>query len=143
MGALCGAFINYYLARFLGRPVLYRLADTRLAHMLLIKRQSLEKAEAFFTRYGKTSTLVGRLVPAVRQLISIPAGLSRMNLATFLAYTALGAGLWNIVLAVLGYSLYSQKKLLAEYYHILSIASVCLGVCFAGFLLYQNVLRKK
>ena len=102
LGANAGALINYYLAYFLGRPVIYRLADTRWAKLLLIDRAAVEKSEDFFRRHGITST---RLVPGVRQLISIPAGLAKMNLGKFLLYTTLGAGAWNMVLAFLGFYL--------------------------------------
>ncbi len=143
LGAIAGALINYCLALYLGRPVLYRLADTRLAHMLLVNREGLEKAEAYFNRHGKSSTFVGRLVPAVRQLISIPAGLSRMPLTPFLAYTILGAGAWNVVLAVLGYSLYSQKERLEQYYHLFSYAALGLGMLFGAYLLYQGLRKSR
>jgi len=143
LGAIAGALVNYYLALFLGRPVLYRLADTRWAHMLLVKREGLEKAEAYFNRHGRSSTLIGRLVPAIRQLISIPAGLARMPMVPFLAYTTLGATAWNVVLAVLGYSLYSQKERLEQYYHLFSYAALGLGALFAAYLVYQGVRKQK
>jgi len=101
-GAMAGAVFNYYLALWLGRPVLYRLADTRWAHFLLIDRTNIEKAENYFVKHGKSSTFIGRLVPAVRQLISLPAGLARMKVGTFLLFTFLGAGIWNLVLALVG-----------------------------------------
>lgn len=103
LGADLGGLINYALGYWLGRPVIYRLADTRWAKMLLIDRASIEKSERFFRRHGVVSTFFGRLVPGVRQLISIPAGLARMHLGKFLFYTTLGAGTWNCVLAFLGY----------------------------------------
>ena len=103
LGADLGGLINYALAYWLGRPVIYRLAETRWAKMLLIDREAIEKSERFFRHHGVVSTLVGRLVPGVRQLISIPAGLSRMHLGKFLLYTTLGAGAWNCVLAFLGF----------------------------------------
>lgn len=103
LGADLGGLINYALAYWLGRPVIYRLAETKLAKMLLINKESIEKSERFFRHHGVVSTLVGRLVPGVRQLISIPAGLSRMHLGKFLLYTTIGAGAWNVVLALLGY----------------------------------------
>ena len=107
LGAVIGAFINYYLAVWLGRPIVYKFANSRLGHMCLLDEQKIVKAEEFFVRYGVAATLIGRLVPAVRQLISIPAGLARMNIAKFALYTAIGAGLWNGVLAALGYFLES------------------------------------
>ena len=142
-GAMIGALVNYYLALLLGRPLLYRLADTRWAHMLLIDRKALERAESYFVRHGGSSTLIGRLVPAIRQIISLPAGLARMPLARFALYTALGAGIWNIVLAALGYSLYSQKELLERYRGELSLAFVCLAVCFVGYLVMQGLRGKE
>ncbi len=103
LGALAGAFINYYIALWVGRPVVYRFADTRFAHACLIDRAKVQKAEDYFDRHGAISTFIGRLIPAIRQLISIPAGISKMNVGKFALFTALGAGVWNIILAFLGY----------------------------------------
>lgn len=103
LGANLGALVNYYLARFVGRPIVYRFAASRWGHLCLIDVAKVKKAEEFFDRHGAVSTFVGRLIPAIRQLISIPAGLARMRLAPFLIYTTLGAGLWNTVLAAVGY----------------------------------------
>ena len=99
LGALIGAFINYFLALWLGKPIVYKFANSRFGHMCLLDEQKVMKAEDYFIRHGAIATLVGRLVPAVRQLISIPAGLARMNIAKFALYTAIGAGIWNAVLA--------------------------------------------
>ena len=98
LGALVGAFINYYLALWVGRPVVYKFADSRLGHACLIDRAKVEKAEKYFDDHGAVSTFVGRLIPAIRQLISIPAGISRMNVGQFALFTALGALVWNSVL---------------------------------------------
>ena len=103
LGALCGAFINYYLALWVGRPVVYRFADSKFGHACMIDRAKVEKAEKYFDEHGAVSTFVGRLIPAIRQLISIPAGISRMNVGQFALFTALGAGVWNAILAGLGY----------------------------------------
>ena len=103
LGALAGAFVNYFLALWVGRPVVYRFADSKFGHACLIDRTKVEKAEIYFDRHGAVSTLVGRLIPAVRQLISIPAGLARMNIAQFALYTSLGALIWNAILGALGY----------------------------------------
>lgn len=105
IGAIIGALVNYGLAYWLGRPIIHRFADTTIAHMLLIDRPGVEKAEAYFAEHGAIGTFIGRLIPAIRQLISIPAGLAKMNMAKFLLYTALGAGIWNSILAVLGYTI--------------------------------------
>jgi membrane protein DedA with SNARE-associated domain len=101
--ALVGAFINYFLSRWLGRPIIYAFVDSKLGHILQLSGEKMERAEKYFNDHGVFSTLVGRLIPVVRQLISIPAGLSKMNIGTFALYTTLGALIWNCVLALLGY----------------------------------------
>lgn len=103
LGALAGAFVNYYLSLWIGRPIVYKFANSRLGHACLINQEKVEKAEKYFDEHGAVSTFVGRLIPAIRQLISIPAGLSRMNVGVFAIFTALGALVWNAVLALLGY----------------------------------------
>ena len=103
LGALCGAYINYYLAMWVGRPLVYRFADTRFAHACLINREKVEKAEIYFDKHGAASTFFGRLIPVIRQLISIPAGISKMNIGVFTIFTFLGGLLWNAILASLGY----------------------------------------
>lgn len=107
VGCNIGALANYYLARYLGRPVVYRFAASKLGRLCLLSPEKIEQAEQYFVKNGVTSTLIGRLIPGIRQLISIPAGLAAMPLAPFLLYTTIGAGLWNIILAAIGYYLYS------------------------------------
>lgn len=106
IGAYIGSAINYWLSVWLGRPIIYAFADSKVGHLLRLSREKLEYAESFFQRKGSVSIFVSRLLPVVRHLISIPAGLSRMNFGTFSLYTILGAGLWNVALAALGYLLY-------------------------------------
>ena len=101
-GALVGALVNYFLSMLIGRPIVYKFADSRLGHALLIDRDKVEKAEAYFDRHGAVSTFIGRLIPAIRQLISIPAGLARMNIWIFMIFTSLGAMVWNAILAGMG-----------------------------------------
>lgn len=103
LGALVGAFINYYLALWIGRPVVYAFADSRMGHALLINTEKVKKAEDYFDRHGAISTFIGRLIPAIRQLISIPAGIARMNVVQFAIFTFLGALVWNSVLGALGF----------------------------------------
>ncbi len=141
-GALIGALFNYYVAVSLGRKLIYKLADTRLAAMLMVDKKAVEKAEDYFNRHGKSSTLIGRFIPAIRQLISLPAGLAKMNLADFILYTVIGSTLWNIILTVLGYFLYSRKEILHRYYLEISYAFLFMGVVFIAYLLYRG-LRKK
>lgn len=142
-GSLSGALFNYYFAFLLGRKVLYRLADTRLSHFFLITRESLEKAEKYFLKYGRSSTFVGRLVPAVRQLISIPAGLSRMDIKPFLVFTLLGSSLWNLILCALGYLFYSQHEVLEKYYGKISIFFVLCGVILVGYMAVNGLKDTK
>jgi len=137
VGAMLGALVNYYLALLLGRPVIHRLAETRLARLCMIALKAVEKAESFFHKHGRTSTLIGRLVPGIRQLISLPAGVARMDLKSFLLFTAIGASLWNVVLAALGYFLYSQRELLDRYYHWSSYALLGGGLLFAAWLAFK------
>ena len=101
IGADLGALINYCLAKWVGRPIIYRFADSRIGHMCLLDRKKVEVAEEYFRKHGAASTIFGRLVPAVRQLISIPAGLAGMHVGKFLLYTTIGAGVWNTVLATI------------------------------------------
>ena len=107
MGSVIGALINYFLALWLGKPIVYKFANSRLGHLCLIDQEKIEKAEQFFNKHGVIATFIGRLVTVVRQLISIPAGLAKMNIGKFVAYTALGAGIWNAILAALGWYLES------------------------------------
>ena len=147
LGALIGAFINYFLALWLGKPIVYKFANSRLGHMCLLDEQKVIKAEEFFIRYGVAATLIGRLVPAVRQLISIPAGLAKMNIAKFALYTAIGAGVWNGVLATLGYYLESvvpEDMLIAtvtKYSHEIGYCIIALVVLSLAFFIYKGVKR--
>lgn len=144
VGALMGAMINYFLALWLGKPIVYKFANSRLGHMCLLDQQKVETAEAFFIKYGVAATLIGRLVTAVRQLISIPAGLARMNIPKFLFFTALGAGAWNSVLAAIGYyleSVVSEEELIAlatKYSHEIGYAIIALVVAVLAFLIYKG-----
>lgn len=110
-GALCGALINYFISMWIGRPIVYAFADSRFGHACLIDREKVNKAEVYFDKHGAISTLIGRLIPAVRQLISIPAGLAKMNLGIFALFTSLGALVWNIILALLGWWLAQSVSL--------------------------------
>ena len=142
LGALIGAFINYFLALWLGRPIMYRLADSKVGKLLLLSSDKIKKAEEYFNNHGKISTFIGRLIPGIRQLISLPAGLARMNLFSFTLYTALGAIVWNVILALVGYIAHGQADLINEYSHELSIIIlVLLGLIVAFYLV--KFLRKR
>lgn len=148
-GALVGAFINYYIALWIGRPVVYSFADSRFGHMLMINREKVVKAEEYFDKHGAVSTFVGRLIPAIRQLISIPAGISKMNVGQFALYTSLGAGVWNGILALLGYWLsltVAPDQLfekVEEYNKYLTYAGYGLALVCLGFILWNAFKPKK
>ena len=147
IGANLGALINYTAARYLGRPIIYAFANSTFGHLCLLNEEKVQKTEKYFYDHGATGTLIGRLVPGIRHLISIPAGLAKMKLSQFIFYTTLGAGLWNIILAAIGYSLQSvvpEDQLMEkvnDYSHELGIAMVVLFVGFVAFLIYKG--RKK
>ena len=150
LGALLGALFNYFLALWLGRPIVYKFANSRFGHMCLIDEEKVKYAEEYFDKHGAISTIIGRLVPAVRQLISIPAGLARMGLGRFLLYTTLGAGSWNIILAILGYymskipGMDSEAAVMAavkEHSTVIGYAFIALAAFIIGFLIYKG--RKK
>lgn len=146
-GAVVGALVNYLLSLWIGRRLVYRFADSRLGHACLIDRAKVEKAERYFDSHGAASTFIGRLIPAVRQLISIPAGLSRMNLGVFIIFTALGAGVWNSILAGLGYwlaTIVPQDQLfetVEQYNDYLTWAGLGLGVACVAFIIYKATRR--
>lgn len=149
IGALLGALVNYALAYYLGRPIVYRFANSRFGHICLIDQEKVEKAEAFFYKHGVISTLIGRLIPAIRQLISIPAGLSKMNIWKFMIYTCLGAGIWNAVLVGIGLVFHSQigkEELIAKishYSHIIGYTAIALVIAIIAFLIYQGTKKSK
>jgi membrane protein DedA with SNARE-associated domain len=135
IGALSGSLINYTLAYYLGRPLVYRFADSKLGKVFLLSKEKVIHAEEFFIRNGKTSTFIGRLVPGIRHLISIPAGLARMNIRDFMLFTFFGAGIWNIILAFIGYYLYEIRDQIFPYLgHIL----LAVGIAFIIYLVLKT-----
>lgn len=142
IGADIGASINYFVALYVGRPVIYRFAKSRLGRMCLLNVEKVKHSERYFDNHGVVATLTGRLIPGVRHLISIPAGLARMNYWKFLLYTTIGAGCWHVVLALLGWYLHSivpEDQLgntIKQYNHyivITIIAIVLVGVLYVIF----------
>ncbi len=107
IGADMGATINYVAGYYLGRPIIYRFANSKWGKLCLLNQQKVEKSEQYFNHHGMVATITGRLIPGIRHLISIPAGLAKMNYWKFLLYTTLGAGVWNIILAALGWWFHS------------------------------------
>jgi membrane protein DedA with SNARE-associated domain len=142
-GAIIGATFNYIMARWLGRVIVYGLADSKVGKLFLLNRGKVEHAEAYFNRHGRSSTFIGRLIPGIRHLISIPAGLAKMNIKQFILYTALGSGIWHILLATLSYFLYSQQGLLKKYMSELSYILLAVGVVFVIYLIVRNKKGKE
>ena len=141
LGAMIGAIINYGLSVWLGRLIIYKFADSKLGHLCLLSSEKIEKAEAYFREKGNVSTFIGRFIPGIRQLISIPAGLSRMHFGAFLWWTFLGAFIWNCILATIGYVAAGQMDLIKEYSHELSVAILVLvGVVILYFAVKQIIV---
>lgn len=136
LGSLAGAVFNYFLALRFGRAFIKRYGK-----YVLIKEETMQKMEDFFEKHGHISTFSGRLIPAVRQYISLPAGLAKMNLFKFSLYTSLGAGIWVLILALLGYFIGHNQALINEYLHVIIIAIlICVGVLV---LFYVRLKLKK
>lgn len=138
IGALIGASFNYIMSMWLGRLVVYKFADSKAGKLFLLSSEKIRKAELYFNDHGKTSTFVGRFIPVIRHLISIPAGLAKMNYLNFVIYTVLGAGLWNCCLALLGYIAHGQQDLINKYSHELSYVFVAVGVVLIGWMLIKT-----
>jgi membrane protein DedA with SNARE-associated domain len=143
LGAVLGALFNYYFAKLMGNKLLMQFAKTRLARMMMVTPSSIEKSERYFDKHGKISTLIGRLVPGIRHLISLPAGLAGMKLRDFILYTAIGSMSWNIILAMMGYFFYTQKELLNKYFNHISIGLLIVGCSYVLYLVYKGARRKK
>lgn len=145
LGALLGAYINYFLSRWLGRPIIYAFADSKVGHLLQLSKEKVQRAEVYFNDHGNVSTLVGRFIPVIRQLISIPAGLSKMNLLPFTFFTFIGAALWNVVLALLGWLAYraADPQVIERYSHQLSIIIVVLFCAAIAFFVIRAIVRKR
>jgi membrane protein DedA with SNARE-associated domain len=136
VGALTGSLINYTLAFYLGRPIVYKFAESKVGRLFLLSKEKVEHAENYFIRNGKTSTFIGRLVPGIRHLISIPAGLAKMDLRSFMLYTFIGAGIWNIILAIIGYYIYDLRDKIFPY---LDNVLYFLGAVFVIYLVIKGI----
>jgi membrane protein DedA with SNARE-associated domain len=143
LGAMLGASFNYFMSRWLGRFVIYKFADSKVGKLFMLSSEKIQKAETFFNDHGKTSTFIGRLIPVIRHLISIPAGLAKMNYFSFILYTAIGAGLWNCVLASVGYFAHGQQDIINKYSHQLSYVFIGIGAILLVWLISKSVSNKK
>lgn len=149
LGADMGATINYFLAFYLGRPIVYAFANSKWGHRCLLNEEKVRRSEKFFDDHGVVATLTGRLVPVIRQLISIPAGLAKMNFLKFILYTTIGAGLWNCVLAAIGWYLQTivpEDKLMekvdeySEHIKVFILAAIAVAVAY--FLIRKYIVKK-
>ena len=144
LGALLGAYINYFLSRWLGRPIIYKFVDSKWGHALRLSGEKMERAEQYFNDHGVVSTFIGRLIPVIRQLISIPAGLSKMNIGTFTLFTFLGAAIWNCVLGLLGFLAVKAGGMdfIYKYSGLLSKIIIVLFAAAVVFLIVRAIIKK-
>lgn len=142
LGSVIGASVNYFLAKWLGRPIIYKLSNKRLFRALGMNRHNVERAEKMFLDDAKKSTFIGRLIPVIRQLISIPAGFCKMNFGSFVFYTALGSFIWVSILALLGYYLGANRALLEQYYGEISWILLILGIIWFLHKFKDKIFKK-
>jgi len=149
IGADLGASINYFVALYVGRPVIYKFANSRWGHMCLLNQEKVEKSEHYFDEHGVAATLTGRLIPGIRHLISIPAGLARMNYWKFLLYTTIGAGAWHSILAALGWYLHAivpEEQLndkIAEYAEYIKLVIILLVLLALAWFAVKTYLKHR
>ena len=149
IGADVGASINYFVALYVGRPVIYSFANSRWGKMCLLNQEKVEKSERYFDEHGIVATLTGRLIPGIRHLISLPAGLARMNYWKFLLYTTIGAGAWHTILATMGWYLHAVvpedqlESTIERYNHYIVIAIVALVVLAVGYVVVKKQKKVK
>lgn len=150
IGADCGATINYLAGYYLGRPIIYKFANSKWGHICLLNQEKVEKSEKYFYNHGMVATITGRLIPGIRHLISIPAGLAKMRYWQFILYTTLGAGTWNCILATLGWYLHSivpeqqlNAKILEYSDYIKAIIMILITLSFVYFLFRWYIKRGK
>lgn len=150
LGAMTGASINYLAGYYLGRPIIYKFANSRLGHLCLLNQSKVEKSEKYFDDHGMVATITGRLIPGIRHLISIPAGLAKMNYWKFLLYTTIGAGAWHAILAVLGWYLHDivpeeqlNDKILEYGEYIKVVICLIVAIALVYFIIRYLVRRHK
>ncbi len=148
IGADCGATINYLAGYYLGRPIIYRFANSKWGKMCLLNQKKVEKSEEYFNNHGMVATITGRLIVGIRHLISIPAGLAKMTFWKFLLYTTIGAGIWNCILAALGWYLHAvvpEDQLtdkIMEYGDVITYTIIGLVVAAGLYFLVKHYRKK-
>lgn len=150
LGADIGATINYIAGYYLGRPIIYKFANSRVGYLCLLNQEKVERSEKYFNDHGMVATITGRLIPGIRHLISIPAGLAKMKYWQFILYTTLGAGVWNCILAALGWYLHSfvpeeqlEDKILEYGEYIKFVILLLVGIAFVYFLTKWYINRRR
>lgn len=150
LGADIGATINYIAGYYLGSPIIYKFANSRVGHLCLLNQEKVERSEKYFNDHGMVATITGRLIPGIRHLISIPAGLAKMKYWQFILYTTLGAGVWNCILAALGWYLHSfvpeeqlEDKILEYGEYIKFVILLLVGIAFVYFLTKWYINRRR
>ena len=150
LGAMTGATINYLAGYYLGRPIIYKFANSRVGHLCLLNQSKVEKSEKYFDDHGMVATITGRRIPGIRHLISIPAGLAKMNYWKFLLYTTIGAGAWHAILAVLGWYLHDivpeeqlNDKILEYGEYIKVVICMIVAIALVYFIIRYLVRRHK
>ena len=138
LGSVLGALLNYYLAMFFGRKFILKYGK-----YFFIKEKTLNKLDKFFESHGEISTFTGRLIPGIRQLISLPAGLSKMNLFKFSLFTAIGAGIWIVVLVAVGYAVGSNEELISEYLKSATLIALISVIFITLFYIVRNKRKKE
>ena len=149
IGADLGASINDFVALYVGRPVIYKFANSKWGKLCLLNQQKVEKSERYFDNHGVVATLTGRLIPGIRHLISLPAGLARMNYWKFLLYTTIGAGIWHAILAAMGWYLSTfvpeneLEATIEQYNHYIVAAIVGIVVLAIGYFAVKSMIKRK
>ncbi|MBT3404747.1 DedA family protein [archaeon] len=140
-GSLLGALINYFLALYLGRNTIDFLIS-KYGKLMLLDNKKLKKTDTFFNKHGDITTFTGRLIPVIRQLISLPAGFSKMNLTKFIFFTSLGAGIWSFILVYIGYLFGNNLEWLHANKNLLTISMILLsGIIIIGYLVYKRKIK--
>lgn len=149
LGADVGASINYLAGWYLGRPIIYKFANSKWGHLCLLNQEKVEKSERYFDEHGMVATITGRLLPGIRHLISIPAGLAKMSYWKFLLYTTIGAAAWHSILAFLGHYMHSfvpedqlEEKIL-EYGEYIKFGLIILVILACLYFLIKWYIKRK